>query len=486
MARTISARDTLVKGFWPGWFTNFAPNQCRYRVFWGGRATGKSTNIGGFEPIFKLLFDPRRNVLMVRKNDVDNARSTFTNLVWCIDALGLRPYFKISKNPMEITRTATGQVIIFKGFNSPTSLTSLKATVGYFTDIYFEEASELDDYEEFRQLDGTFRAPDGVDIQITFMLNGWDIGCMIYEHFVKGRLEDDPAYLESHGYADAYDPGFTLGFGWGLYLHQSTYRINPHRASYYDENMAVLKVRSPDIYRVEGLGCWGNTAEATYPEFSDGNIVDAAYARSLRYCRYAIGIDFGVSDGQGKLLKGDKPDVGSATSMQLVALTADNSKMVCIDEWFWSNEMQRDKKTGPQMQTEMMATLKAWVRKYESNPWLMKGKIPIYVDSADSGGFRDGLELEARRQGIAQASFAPSTKIKILSRVYFSRRLMSYGDFLVSRDCPNLIRELKSCKKGPKGAVREDVNDHAINASEYAWATFRRDFRQWKDFKEPN
>lgn len=481
----ISVKNILVKGFYPGWFTNFEPNTCRYRVFWGGRATGKSTNIGGFEPIFKILSDKRRNILMVRKNDVDNSRSTFTNLVWCLEQLGLKHLFKISKNPMELTRIATGQVIIFKGFNNPTSLTSLKATVGYFTDIYFEEASELSDYEEFRQLDGTFRAPDGVDLQITFMLNGWDVGCMIYEHFVKGRLEDDPSYLETHDYNDAYDPNFTLGFGWGLYLHQSTFRINPYRASYYDENMAVMKVKSPDIYKVEALGCWGNTTEATYPEFSDGNVVDAAWARSLQYGYYAIGIDFGVSNGQGQLLKTDKMDVGSATTMQLVAMTADSSKMICLDEWFWSNETQKEKKTGPQMQTEMIAKIRDWVIKYERNPGLLKGKIPVYVDCADSGGFRDGLELEARRQGLFQATFMPSTKIRILSRVYFSRRLMSYGDFLVSRDCLNLIRELKTCKKGAKGAAREDINDHAINACEYAWASFRRMFRQWKDFKEP-
>ena len=61
---------------------------------------------------------------------------------------------------------------------------------------------------------------------------------------------------------------------------------------------------------------------------------------------------------------------------------------------------------------------------------------------------------------------------------------MSYGDFLVSEACTNLIREFKSSQKGEKGEPREDINDHAINANEYAWIPVINRLKRWKTFKQ--
>lgn len=478
----ISLRESIVRGFASGWFSRLP--KCRYRVFWGARNTGKSVNIGGYEILMKILSSETSNVLIVRKNDVDNRQSTFANILQCIDSWHLNTVFKARTSPYEIERVKTGQVIFFRGFNNPTSLTSVKVKKGYLTDIYFEEASELNSYEDFIKLDGSLRAGDGVNLQMTFMLNGWDQGCMIYEHFVKGHPEADFDYLESHDYWDYYDPDFSLGYGKGLYLHQSTYKINNFRASYYDENAAIVKIKEPDRYKVEFDGMWGHSGDIVYSCFTEGCIVDSAWAAEQQYSFFAIGIDFGVSDGQGNLMRGKDVKLESATTMQLIGITRDVGKIICIDEYFWSNELQGEKKTGPQMQTEMMSTVRKWSEKYAKNYSLLKGKIPIYVDSADSGGFRQGLEMEAKRQGMFNCVFQPSTKLRILSRIDFANHLMAYQDFLVSKNCENLIREIRLCKRGDNGKAREDINDHAINACEYAWAPFARSLTRWKDMKE--
>ena len=106
------------------------------------------------------------------------------------------------------------------------------------------------------------------------------------------------------------------------------------------------------------------------------------------------------------------------------------------------------------------------------------------MDSADSGGFRQGLEVEARRQGLFGCVFMPSTKIPIQTRVDFSRLLMAYGDLKVSEACPNLIRELRNARRADDGRPRADFDDHATNAWEYGWAPFRSSIRRWKSFKE--
>lgn len=484
--------DLIGKGYGNGWFTNCHD---RYRCFGGARKSKKSVDILGFEPVLKVISDPIRNVAMVRQNAVDNQQSTFANLVNCIERMGLTRFFAFRSNPLTITYRPTGQIIRFFGFNNPTSLTSLKAQHGLMTDVYFEEASELKNYEDFRKLDGSIRIGTkemeeyGLVgkpniLQITFVFNPWNKSHWLYDTFFKGRLEDDAAYLETHDFADCEDPEFSLGFGKGLYLHKSTFRINEFRNPEDDENMAIMRERFPEMYKVEGLGMWGNSTDSTYPEFNDSLVITPQEASRQGYIDYAIGIDTGLSNGEGKVVRGENgaERVRSATTMQLVGLTSDCSRLVAVDEYFHSNQGLFGKKTEPQLMEELVAKLREWRDRYAFQGGLMRAPIPVYVDCADIG-FRQGLELEARRQGLREARFMPSTKLRIQTRVDFSRLLMAYGDFLFSSSCPNLAREIRNSRKGAKGEVREDFDDHAINACEYAWASMAPKVRLWKSFK---
>ena len=132
--------------------------------------------------------------------------------------------------------------------------------------------------------------------------------------------------------------------------------------------------------------------------------------------------------------------------------------------------------------SKIVEQIKQWRDQYISHPDLMKGLIVCYVDSADIG-FRQGLELEARRQNLINVRFEPSTKISTQSRVDFIRLIMAYGEYYVSNLCPNLIRETKNSRHGEKGEVREDLDDHALTASEYAWVSIINRLKRWKTFK---
>lgn len=485
----ISVQKLIGGGYGNGWYTNC---RARYRVFAGARNTKKSVDIMGFEPILKILSNPYRNVLFARQNDVDNGSSTFPNIIQRMEELGVLGEFQIRSAPRSIVYRPTGQEILFKGFNNPTSQTSLKARRGVFTDVYFEESSELRSYEDFRKVDGSIRLGVGeaeryglseADLQLTLCMNPWNKSHWIYDVFFKGRLEDDPEEMERRSFIDTYDPGFSLGFGRGLYLHKANYRINEFRSPDYDANMAILREKAPEIYLVEGLGCWGNSAEGTYPEFTDDLIIPRQEANSIPLACVCVGIDFGIGNGEGSPLRGKEQAkaIGSATTMQLVGLASDFSSIVCLDEWFWTNQGPI-KKTGPQIQAEMVGKLKEWRDSAHAGAFGLGG-VACYVDSADSGGFRQGLELEARRRGLMSAAFLPSTKIPIQSRVDFSRLLMAYGEFKVSEACPNLIREMRNARRGEDGRVRADWDDHATNACEYAWAPFRERIRRWRAFK---
>lgn len=486
-------------GYERGWWTN---NHCRYRVFAGARNTKKSYDILGVEVLDKIMSDPRRNVLILRQIGGSNRYSTFSTLDMLINQpdpaqpeVSLSRYFHINRGGLTIEYKPTGQLILFDGMLNPTKLTSTRMPRGYLTDVYVEEAYELPDFDAWRRVDGTIRGklPQGCFHQITFCMNPWNKSHWIYEHFFKGRLEDDLDYLLSHDYQDYNDPGLIIDYGKGLYLHKSTYKINEFRdREIYDAAMEEMRAKAPEIYKVEALGMWGMSTDRTYFEMNDSLIKGANEINSLRFAGYCIGIDFGVSDGQGnikkiKIGKNGKPSKSyeSATTMQLAGITSDYGCLAAIDEYFHSNDGQLIKKTGPELQRELVSTIKQWRDVvYASHPDLMKGTIPVYVDSADAGGFRQGLELEARRQGLFGVVFQGSTKIRIDSRVYFSRHLMAYGECLFSRNCPNLIREVQNARKGDDGSPRDDFDDHAINAWEYAWAPMRERIRRWKTFKE--
>lgn len=484
----LSLYKLIGKGYANGWWRNF---KGRYRAWKGGRNTKKSYNLIGYEILDKILSDPRRNVLILRETNASHKTTTFSTLLRIINQpdinqpeISFNSYFQVSKSDFTITYIPTGQVILFRGMDDPQKLQGIQVTKGYLTDVYVEEAFEIKDYEKWRVVDGSIRGvlPDGLFHQITFLMNAWDMGHWIYDKFFKGRLEDDVSYLESHSYQDYKDENIIIERGRGLYLCTNNYKVNEFRDPIVDEVAKHMKEVAPEIYKVEYLGCWGNSTEAVYPEFTDALIRPRDEINNMAYANYAIGIDTGLSNGEGKVKKGEDVKIRSATTMQLVGLTMDYSKLCCINEFYWSNEQQQEKKTEPQLMADIVKTIIEWKNLYAQHYDLMKGMINVYVDCADIG-FRQGLELEARKQRLYNVQFIPSTKIKIQTRVDFVRWLMAFGEFLVSEACPNLTRELKNSRRGAKGECREDIDDHAINANEYGWAPLTTKLKRWKTFK---
>ena len=210
----IDVNELVLPDFQPMWFSN--TENIRYRVFKGGRETGKSYNFIGLEPVFKILDDPRRNIMMIRQNEKDNGQSTFVQIKNAIYKLGLDKYFRFMTCPYKIIRKSTRQVILFGGMNDVQNITSTTVETGYWTDIYFEEASQLKSFEDFLIVDGSLRIPseaEGLWCQITLCMNAWDVGHWTYETFFKGYLEDDIPYLERNRYQMKIIPDFNLGLG---------------------------------------------------------------------------------------------------------------------------------------------------------------------------------------------------------------------------------------------------------------------------------
>jgi len=483
----LIAANVVLQDFADIWFTNC---EDRYRGCKGARETGKSFNINGYEPLFKILSDDRRNIMMIRQNDKDNRQSTYTQIKNAAYKLGIAHLFKFRVSPLMIIRKTTGQVILFAGMNDVQNITSTTVEHGYWTDIYFEEFSQVTSKEDFLVVDGSLRLPeeaeaDGLFCQITFCMNAWDVGHWSNETFFEGYLDDDVPTLENERYQFGEFPEFNLGYGFGLALHISSYKTNTHRSKNKDKSMEILKNKNYDYYKVVGLGCWGNVGDKTYPNWNDSLIHHGYTLVGRVYNWVGIGIDFGMSNGEGKIKYSEEnaKRLGSANVCELVGVCENWDKIVPMEEYFDSNEGRSDleKKSSPQIAKEMIATIKKWIKKYDFYDRI----IYAAVDNADAGGFRDQLILESKVQGLNNVQFIACTKIPIISRVYFEDFLFSYGLITPSENCPNLIREIKNARKAKDGRIREDYDDHAINAFEYAWAIIRQRLKRWKTFKEP-
>lgn len=502
----VDFAKAIGKNYGKGFFLNC---KARYRFYEGARSTKKSYNMIGYEPILKIMLCPLRNVLILRQNDVDNRQTTFEQICRAMDDLGVTESFQISKNPLVIEYKPTGQRIIFRGLNNPTSLNGINFSTGYFTDAYIDEAFEVSSYEDFRKLDGSMRGklPEGYFFQITCCLNAWNSETWIYHEFFHTRLDDDYVKLDDPdvAYMDYYDPDFIGPYGKGLYLHKSTYKCNEFRSPDYDLAAMEMRAKSKDIYMVEFLGMWGNSTEAVYPEFNETlchpmqwfNQIDMNGRNMMDYADFAIGIDTGLSNGQGgkrTIRRGENvaTRIKSATTMQLVAITSDFRQMVVLDEYFHSNDKNhsyvnsdnREQMTEPQLVNKCIDTLLDWIERYgnQGSQHLMRGRIRVYVDGADIG-FRQGLELRAREMRIYNAEFYGTTKQSVQSRVDFEKIMMGYGDMLICDRCKNLIREIKNARRGEKGEAREDNDDHCLTAMEYGFASMLPDLRRYKTFK---
>lgn len=476
----VSIHSLIGTGYENAWYKNCP---ARYRVLAGARNTKKSYTFLGYEIIFKIFDNPYRNIIVIRNTLATNRDSTFSLLVKLINELKLDKFFKINNTDMRIMRKSTKQLIVFKGMDEPYKITSINPVVGKFSDVYVEEAFEIDDYDTWRIIDGSIRLSEyeqnyyKLNCQITFVLNTWNKNHWIYKHFFQNRLEDDYEYLLTHSYMDLYLPDLVIDYGRGLYLHKSTYTINEFRAKEYDVAMEELKKTSISIFQVEALGMWGAPNGATYTEFKDSLIIDSLSGISIGLI--AVGIDTGFSNGEGKVNKTNR--IRSATSMQLVGLTTDCTKLICIDEYFHTNENTPNRKTEIQIADEIISVLITW---YNDTYKDIIGQQPliVYIDNADIG-FRQILEMKARDKFINYLIFKSSTKEKIQTRVDFINYLMAFKEFLIVKKCKNLIREIRNSMKGPKGEARENFDDHAINANEYGWYPLFTRLRRYKFFK---
>ena len=281
----INLKDKIGRGYATFW--NF---KGRYRVCKGGRGSKKSTTTAMWI-IYNMMKMPLANTLVVRQTFNTHLDSTWVQLKWATQQLGVAHLWTFSKSPLKATYNPTGQVILFRGLDDPMSITSITVPVGYLCWCWFEEAYQVKSEDAFDKVDMSIRGelPEGYFKQITLTFNPWSD-----KHWLKKRFFDEPN--------DEDKLAITTNYLCNEWLGEDDIKLFSH-----------IQKKFPKRYKVEGLGDWG---------IIDGLVFDNWKIEEFDHTKIKgellVGLDFGY--------------VNDPTALVCSILDEQNKKLYIFDE----------------------------------------------------------------------------------------------------------------------------------------------------------
>ena len=243
----------------------------RYRVVKGGRGSKKSTTTALWI-IYKMMQYPLANTLVIRRVFNTHKDSTYTQLKWAANTLGVSHLWKFSKSPLEATYLPTGQKILFRGLDDPMSITSITVEHGHLCWCWFEEAFQVMNEDDFNKIDMSIRGelPKGYFKQITLSFNPWSEKHWLKKRFFDAKDEDVLA--------------ITTNYTCNEFLGEDDKKI-----------FNKMKINNPRRYNIEGLGNWGIAEGLVYDKFEELEF-DIDEIKKRRNIKSAFGLDFGYTN----------------------------------------------------------------------------------------------------------------------------------------------------------------------------------------------
>ena len=278
----------------------------RYRVVKGGRGSKKSTTTALWI-IYKMMQYPLANTLIIRRIFNTHKDSTYTQLKWASNVLGVSHLWKFSKSPLEATYIPTGQKILFRGLDDPMSITSITVEQGHLCWCWFEEAFQVMNEDDFNKVDMSIRGelPKGYFKQITLSFNPWS-----EKHWLKKRFFDTE---------DEDVLAITTNYACNEFLGEDDKKL-----------FEKMKINNPRRYNIEGLGNWGIAEGLIYNNFEELDF-DIEEIKKRENIKSAFGLDFGYTN--------------DATAFICSLIDLDNMEIFIFDEHYqkaMSNKMIAD------------------------------------------------------------------------------------------------------------------------------------------------
>ncbi len=384
----------------------------RYRVLKGGKGSKKSATTA-LNFIYRLMKYSQSNLLVVRRVMNTHRDSTFAQLKWAQEKLGVSHLWRNNVNPMEMTFIPTGQKILFRGFDDVLKLASTTVSFGYLNFVWIEEAFEIENEADFDKLDLSMprgNVPEHLFKQTTLTFNPWS-----ERHWLKSRFFDKEAD------------------------NVSTYSTNYLCNEFLDETDRLvferMKETNPRKYDVAGLGNWGIAEGLVFENWhvQDFNVSKLGAENKTEWqFRHFFGLDYGYTND---------PTAFVAFAVNPI------EKVLYIYDVHYETKM---------LNSDIAEMIK------------QKGfaKERIRADCAEPKSNDD-----LRRMGIGRILPSVKGKDSVINGI---TKLQEYKMFVLP-SCKNMIAELSSyCWKKDRQTEKplnmpEDTNNHLCDALRYAF-----------------
>ncbi|MCG1201101.1 PBSX family phage terminase large subunit [Staphylococcus epidermidis] len=272
--KTLSITKTIGGGY-----NKFWHNKNFYRVVKGSRGSKKSKTTA-LNFIFRIMQYSWSNLLVVRRFSNTNKQSTYTDLRWATNRLGVKHLFKFNDSLPEITYKPTGQKILFRGLDDPLKITSITVENGILCWAWFEEAYQIETFDKFSTVVESIRGSiDDSEFfkQITVTFNPWS-----ERHWLKPTFFDEDTKLNN------------------TFSYTTTYRVN----EWLDE---VDIARYEDLYRTNPrrarIVCDGDWGVAEGLVFENFEVKEFDWVKKLKEMQVvAHGSDFGFTQDPTTLI----------------------------------------------------------------------------------------------------------------------------------------------------------------------------------------
>ena len=401
-------------------YDSFWNSRKRYRVLKGGKGSKKSTTTA-LNLIYRLIKYPQSNILVVRAVMNTHRDSTFAQLKWAQEKLGVSHLFKNNVSPLEMTYIPTGQKILFRGFDDVLKLASTTVEKGFLCWVWIEEAFEIESEADFEKLDLSVprgNIPKNLFKQTTLTFNPWS-----EKHWLKKRFFDN-----SSEDVDSYSTNYLTN----EFLDKTDKAV-----------FERLKRENPRRYAVAGLGEWGIAEGLVYENWQISDFeIDA---KGVPQTKETIGSNVDTSWQYRSFFGLDYGYSNDPTAFVAFIANPITKEIFIYDEHYETKMLNSD--------IAKMIISKGFA------------KERIRADAAEPKSNDD-----LRRQGLLRITPSVKGKDSIINGI---AAIQEYKIFVLPK-CKNTIAELSSyCwkKDGSDNStnVPEDKNNHLMDAMRYAF-----------------
>lgn len=400
-----------------------------YNILKGGRNSFKSSVIALLLVYMMIPFltaGKKANVVVIRKVGNTIRDSVFLKIQWALNKFGLSGRFKATVSPFKIQDSVTGSCFYFYGQDDFQKLKS--NDIGDIIAVWYEEAAEFSNKEDFDQSNVTFMRQKHPDIDFVKFFWSYNPPRNPYSWINEWaeELKDNENYLvHSSSYLDD-----KLGFVTEQML----------------EDIEHIKENDYDYYRYIYLG---------EPVGLGTNVYNMALFNEIDKVpenERVIGQFFAVDGGHQQ---------SATTCLHLVMTSAD--KVYLIDTYYYSPAGKTHKKAPSILSRELHDFLEAKARRFPNAPILN-----MTIDSAE-GALRNQYYED---YGVR---WHPVAKKKKIVMTEYVQSLLAEGRFFYLPTENNLkyfVEEHKKYQWEEKSIMNDDPkvvkeDDHTCDAFQY-------------------